>query len=63
MTLDDKHDIIYEVLEGLINEVEKSVSEHFNSEEFKMELKMKLSNRNVEVNFKDMNNTKDLVIQ
>ena len=60
MTLDDKHDIIYEVLEGMINEVEKSVSEHFNSEEFKMELKMKLSNRNVEVNFKDMNNTKEI---
>ena len=25
-----------------------------------MELKMKLSNRNVEVNFKDMNNTKEI---
>ena len=59
MTLDDKHDIIFHVLENeMIESVRKGVSDYFNSEEFKMELKMRLSNRNVEVDFKDMNNTK-----
>ena len=60
MTTDEKHDILFNVLEGMINEVENEVSMYFNSKEFKMKLKMKLSNQNVEVDFKDMENTKQI---
>ncbi len=59
MTLDDKHDVIFKVLEDdMIKSVLQGISEYLNSDEFKTELKMKLSNRNVEVTFKDMKNTK-----
>lgn len=60
MTTDEKHDILFNVLEGMINEVENEVSMYFNSKEFKMKLKMKLSNQNVEIDFKDMENTKQI---
>lgn len=54
----DKHDIIYEVIDEFISSVEKGVSEFFNSDEFKMDLRERLKERGVEIKFKDYKNTK-----
>ena len=58
MTLDEKHDIIYEVIEESISEIEKTINEVVNSDEFKMELYEKLKKRGVEIKFKDNKHTK-----
>jgi hypothetical protein len=57
MTLDDKHNIIFETTNNYINEFERELSERINSTEFKMELKRRLEKQNVQIDFVNMNNT------
>lgn len=56
--LDNKYDIIFEVIEEFIGGVGKGVSEFFNSDEFKIDLKERLKERGVEIKFKDDKKTK-----
>jgi DNA-binding MltR family transcriptional regulator len=56
--LEEKHDIVNDVLEEIVKEVETEISERFNSIEFKLFLKNKLKEKNVSIDFTDMENTK-----
>ena len=53
--MENKFEVIYEVLDEMIVDIEKQVTEEINSFQFKMELKEKLLKRGVLVDFKDMN--------
>lgn len=57
MTLDDKHDIIFNVTNDFISQYERELSEKINSTEFKLELKRRLEEKNVQIDYVNMNNT------
>ena len=57
MALNDKHNIIFEITNNYISEFELELSKRINSIEFKMELKRRLKNENVDIDFVDMNDT------
>lgn len=59
MTKDEKDDIMFEVSYKLVSEYEEEIRHRLNSNEFKMELKRRMEEKNVGIEFVDMNNTKN----
>lgn len=60
MTKDQKDDIMFEVTYKLVSEYEQELSQRLNSTEFKMELKRRMEEKNVSINFVDMENTRKI---
>jgi hypothetical protein len=60
MTQDEKDDVIFNVTNDFISQYEKEMSKKINSIEFKMELKKRLKEKNVNVDYVNMDNTETI---
>jgi hypothetical protein len=60
MTQDKKEDIIFNVTNDFISQYEKEMSMRINSIEFKMELKKRLKEKDVNVDYVNMENTETI---